>query len=130
MTQSFVVPKPLWAAFVQTLSERATGRPVRVQVESLSLGDQELAEREPLLEIDFETKGSSEGALLISLGSNSVEETHVVKSPRTMAVGLNEGSFAEWLAIEEEDGTKTIITFEHQLKLNVGTPEGPQFVSL
>lgn len=123
MTQSLVIPKDLWPSLLSTITSRAEGRPVRIEVESMELGDQELADREPLRELDFETKGSAAGSLLISLGSEAEENVHVVKAPKTLVIGVNEGAFVEWLAIEEEEGSKTIIYFEHQLKLDVGAPD-------
>ena len=70
MIDSLEIPKQNWANFLQLLNRQALDRSVRLEVINRELGDQEMATMLPLREIDFETKGSARGALLVTVGSD------------------------------------------------------------
>ncbi|HEX9104539.1 MAG TPA: DUF5335 family protein [Polyangia bacterium] len=112
MTRTVDILPERWTSFLQTINRVAGGRPVRLEVARRELGDQELADFLPLLEIDFPTKGSERGELVISVGSDRGELTHVIARPTAMAVGLNDANEPEWLAIDEHGDATTIIHFE------------------
>lgn len=113
MTRIIDIPKERWSSFIETIHRLADGRPVRLEVARRELGDQQMAELQPLTDIDFETKGSARGALVVSVGSDRGELTHLIAKPTRIAVGLNDVGEPQWVAIDEADGGTTIVHFEH-----------------
>jgi hypothetical protein len=112
MLRTVEVPRERWLEFLQVIQEMALGRPIRLEVASRELGDQDMAERLPLLALALETKGSARGDLIIAVGSDRGELTHVIEQPKRMAVGLNESNEPQWLALDEAGEAATIIHFE------------------
>lgn len=112
MTRTIEIAKEGWPSVLKMFNKLADGLPVRVEVARRELGDQEMGELLPLRDIDFETKGSERGAIVVAVGSDRGELTHLVKQPVSMAIGLNEANEPQFLAIEEEGGATTIVHFE------------------
>jgi hypothetical protein len=112
MTRIIDIPNDRWTSFVETISRLADGRAVRLEVANRELGDQDMAELQPLIGIDFDTKGSERGAVVVSVGSDRGELTHVVAKPTRIAVAINEVSEPQSVAIEDADGGTTIVHFE------------------
>jgi len=113
MTRTVEIPQDRWTAFLKMLNRLADGRPVRLEVARRELGDQEMGNLLPLVDVDFETKGSDRGALIIAVGSDRGELAHVIEKPRRMAIGLNDMNEPQWLAIDEQGEGTTIVHFEH-----------------
>jgi len=113
MTRTVEIPQDRWTAFLKMLNRLANGRPISLEVARRELGDQEMGNLLPLVDVDFETKGSDRGALIISVGSDRGELTHVIEKPRRMAIGLNDLNEPQWLAIDEQGEGTTIVHFEH-----------------
>src|ERR1700694_20084 len=109
MIEGMEVPKENWPKFLAMLNRLALDRPVRVEVVQRELGDQEMGALLPLREIDFETKGSARGKLIITVGSDRGELVHIVEVPTRFYVGINEAGVLEWLSIEEASLGKTIV---------------------
>jgi len=118
------IPKENWTSFINTLNRHALERPVRLEVAQRELGDQEMANLQPLRGMDFETKGSARGAFLVSVGSDEEELTHRIDNPKRLYVGQNEAAEMEWLAIDEEPIGTTFIYFEHLPALPEEVTEG------
>jgi hypothetical protein len=112
MTRTVEIPSGKWQSFLKMLNRLAGGRPVRVEVARRELGDQQLADRLPLRDIDLETKGSEAGRLTITVGSERGALTHLVDRPVHIAIGLNESGEPQWLAIDESSEGTTILHFE------------------
>jgi hypothetical protein len=112
MIEGMEVPKENWPKFLAMLNRLALDRPVRVEVVQRELGDQEMGELLPLRELDFETKGSARGKLIIAVGSDRGELVHLIEAPTRFFVGINEAGVLEWLSIEEAPLGKTIVHFE------------------
>ena len=112
MTRTVDIPVERWPSFLATLNRLAGGRPVRLEVARRELGDQDMATRLPLQEIDFEPRGSERGDLVITVGSERGELTHLIARPTHLAVGLNERDEPQWLAIDESGQGTTIVHFE------------------
>jgi hypothetical protein len=113
MTRTVEIPQDRWTAFLKMLNRLADGRPIRLEVARRELGDQEMGRLLPLVDVDFETKGSDRGALIIAVGRDRGELTHVIEKPRRMAIGLNDVNEPQWLAIDEQGEGTTIVHFEH-----------------
>ena len=112
MVRTIEIPQERWPSFLKMLNRMADGRPVRIEVARRDLGDQEMGDRLPLLDVDFETKGSDRGDLVIAVGSDRGELTHLIEKPTRMAVALNDDNEPQWLAIDEHGEGTTIIHFE------------------
>jgi hypothetical protein len=113
MTRTVEIPQDRWTAFLKMLNRLADGRPVRLEVARREVGDQEMGNLLPLVGVDFETKGSDRGALIIAVGSDRGELTHLIEKPRRLAIGLNDMNEPEWLAIDEQGEGTTVVHFEH-----------------
>ena len=113
MTRTVEIPQDRWTAFLKMLNRLADDRPVRLEVARRELGDQEMGNLLPLVDVDFETKGSDRGALIIAVGSDRGELTHLIGRPTRMAIGLNDANEPQWLAIDEQGEGTTIVHFEH-----------------
>ena len=110
---SIEVPKQNWASFLLALNRLAQDRPVRLEVINRELGDQEMVEKLPLIGIDFETKGSERGDLLVTVLSDDGPLTHRMEKPTRLFIAHNEtGELMQTLAVLEADGGETIIYFE------------------
>ena len=112
MIRTVEIPVERWSSFVQMLGRMAAGRPVRLEVARREIGDQELGDKVPLRDMRVESKGSERGDLIIIVGSDGEELTHLIERPKRMAVGLGETGEPQWLAVEEQDEGTTIVFFE------------------
>ncbi|HXN41149.1 MAG TPA: DUF5335 family protein [Myxococcaceae bacterium] len=118
------IPKQNWVTFLRTLNQLAQSRPVRLEVINRELGDQEMVNKEPLREIDFETKGTARGALIVAVGDDSEPLFHRIDVPTRLFIAHNElGTLLETLAIQDSMGGETIIYFEELPALPEQIPE-------
>lgn len=101
-----------WPSYLKMLERMVDGRLVRLEVARRELGDQEMGRRLPLVDFDLEEKGSERGRILITVGSERGELTHLIARPTHLAVGLNERDEPQWLAIDESGQGTTIVHFE------------------
>lgn len=125
MTRTVEIPQERWPAFLEMLNRLADGRPVRLEVARRDLGDQEMGNLLPLIDLDFETKGSERGDLVIAVGGDRGELTHVIEKPTRMALGLSDANAPQWLAIDEHGEGTTIIYFERLPALEQGFAAAP-----
>ncbi|HME91124.1 MAG TPA: DUF5335 family protein [Myxococcaceae bacterium] len=110
---SIEVPKQGWGSFLVALNRLAQDRPVRLEVISRELGDQEMADKLPLIGIDFETKGSERGDLLVTVLSDDGPLTHRIEKPTQFFLAHNEtGELLQTVAVLDASGGETIIYFE------------------
>ena len=110
---SIEVPKQNWASFLQALNRIVQDRPVRLEVINRELGDQEMVEKLPLIGIDFETKGTERGDLLVTVMSDDGPLTHRIEKPTQFFIAHDEaGELLQTLAVLDASGGKTIIYFE------------------
>jgi hypothetical protein len=109
MIRTVEISQERWPSFVETINKLADGRPVRLEVAHRELGDQEMEELLPLVDFDFETKGSEKGRVMIAVSSGNGELNHLIEEPLRIAVGLNEGGAVEWIAIDEPGEATTIV---------------------
>jgi hypothetical protein len=72
-----------------------------------------MADKQPLREIDFETKGTARGSLIVAVGTDSEPLFHKIDLPTRLFIAHNElGTLLETLAIQDAAGGETIIYFE------------------
>ena len=106
------IPQHEWARYFAGIARKDRTLWVRVESITSDTGDQSLADRLPLVDISFETKGADSGAVQIILGRDGDEITHRILQPSRVFVELDETSGdLECLEIGEEAG-KTLVFFE------------------
>jgi Family of unknown function (DUF5335) len=104
------IPKDKWTEFLNDFSKRRFGWGTKVEVLDKSVGDQMLSEGLVLNGVTFEDK-SGNFNIEISLGEDvEKHQTHTVLNPVKMAYLSENDSHVGVLEIEEENGTKTLIS--------------------
>ena len=110
---SIEVPKQNWASFLQVLNRMAQDRLVSLEVLNRELGDEEMASKLPLEAIDFETKGSDRGDILVTVLSDDGPLTHRIEKPTQFFVAHNDaGDLLQTVAVLDAAGGETIVHFE------------------
>jgi hypothetical protein len=109
------VPREVWSDYLTLLSSITQAQCVRIEAGSMELGEQQLAQRLPLVDISFEEKGSGKGTVEVTVGRPGEEITHRILHPDHIYADESESGELECLAIEDEERTKTLIFFEPSL---------------
>ena len=99
-----------WPAFADQFSQDNLGRPVGVEIASPALGDERLAEKTPLVAIDFDPQG--QGTILVTVGQGETTMTHTIPVPETVWLRSAPGGKALALEIMAADQSMTILRFE------------------
>jgi hypothetical protein len=123
MRQTIEIPKEGWTSYLDALNRRAAGHPVRVELEDVEVGSQEVARLLPLQEIGFEARGSARGSIDIRVGFDSGELLHRVARPARVFVEQDEDGELLCMEIESEDGAKTLVWSEHLPELTSSASE-------
>ena len=117
------IKKENWADFFDTLSKRRYEWKTKIEVLGCEMGDQMLTEGLPLNGITVETNGDL-ATIDISVGEDTeFHQTHNIKNPTRIAFLAAADSYRDVIDIEEEDGTKTLITFIEPMSIIVGYSE-------
>ena len=120
---NFEIKRDRWTEFLDTLSKRRFEWTARVEVLSGAMGDQVLTEGLPLNGITVETT-DGRTSITISVGENvEFHQTHSIKNPTRVAFLDSEDDYRDVIDIEEEDGTKTLITFIKPRSVTAGFTE-------
>jgi hypothetical protein len=102
-----------WREYLDGFGKRNGGRAAHVEVISIDLGAQELAEKLPLEGVTFEDKGSLAPSVEILLGTTATRHlTHTLTGVQRIVPKVGADGREDALEIESADGTKTIILFE------------------
>lgn len=116
------IKKENWADFFETLSKRRYEWKTRIEILAGEMGDQVLTEGSPLNGITVETRDDTT-TIDISVGqSTESHQTHNIKNPTRIAF-LGGADYRDVIDIEEEDGTKTLITFIEPMGIVFGYTE-------
>jgi hypothetical protein len=99
-----------WLAFADKFSRENQGRPVGVEIVSQALGDESMAERIPLIAIDFDPQG--QGTVLITVGQGEETMTHTIPAPETVWLRNDPDGRALALEIIAGNQIKAILRFE------------------
>ena len=117
---NYEIKKENWGDFFDTLTKRRFEWKTRVEVIGSEMGDQVLTEGLPLNGITLEPKGELT-MIDISVGEKPAShQTHSVRNPTRIAFLPAADKHADVIDIEEEDGTKTLITFIEPRGIGVG----------
>ena len=109
----FIEPEQ-WQSFLEEFTKRNQMRATRLEVVG-EIGAQEEEDYLPLIGVSFEAKGSEAGSVAVILGSETSKDArridHLIPHVNRIAplVGLH--GFEEGLGFEDQEGTKTILTF-------------------
>lgn len=106
------IPRQAWSDYLNLLSGMTRSQWVRIEADSLDIGEQTLAQRLPLIQISFVEKGSDQGAIEVTVGRPGEEITHRIFHPDRIYADESESGELECLDIEDEERTKTLIFFE------------------
>jgi hypothetical protein len=112
-----------WADFFDTLGKRRYEWTTKIEVLGKEMGDQVLTDGLPLNGITVETKGDFT-SIDISVGENTEShQTHNIKNPSRVAFLAAADNHGDVIDIEEEDGTKTLITLIEPMSILIGYME-------
>ena len=99
-----------WPAFTDQFSRNNQGRPVGVEIVGQALGGEWMAEKAPLVAIDFDHQG--QGTFLITVGQGERTMTHPITVPETVWLRSDQDDKASALEIIAGDRSQTILRFE------------------
>lgn len=120
---NYEIKRENWADFFESLSKRRYEWKTRIEVLNPEIGDQTLAEGLPLNGVTVETKGDRV-TIDVSVGkSTDAHQTHNIKNPSRVAFLAAADKHQDVIDIEEEDGTKTLISFIEPMGILIGYME-------
>lgn len=105
--------KPEWREFFDRLSQALSGEPAEVEVASLDLGDQIVAEWIPLQGITYDTADD-----LLDVSFDRL--THLIRHPRDIIVEEGPGGVSS-VAIALRDGSRQVIRLKQPVMLRATT---------
>ncbi len=100
-----------WIRYFDDFSKHHEGWIVVWEVLGSDLGDQEKTTRLPLVGISADVKGRRP-AIAVTVG-NGVHDTQLIEKPKHVWVAEAEQPGHEAIEVESEDGTVTLVTFNH-----------------
>jgi hypothetical protein len=106
------IPREVWSDYLTLLSGITRSQWVRIEAASTDIGEQPLAQRLPLIDINLVEKGSGRDAIEITVGRPGEEITHRIFHPDHLYADESESGELECLDIEDAERTKTLIFFE------------------
>jgi Family of unknown function (DUF5335) len=109
MAMQLTVPRAEWTAFFNRMSKSLLGQSAEIEVASLNLGDQIVAEWIPMLGITYDAKND-----LLDVALDRFD--HLIRHPREILVQEVPGGIAS-IAVVDGDGTKQIVRLKTPLML-------------
>lgn len=103
------IPEAQWGEFLRRMTREYEDRPIRIEVENLTLGQQEMGDHLILQEFQWETAGSGRGQMEISVEGPF---SHRVAEPVRMWAAESEDGRVSSIEIEDAQKTRTRIYFE------------------
>lgn len=107
------IPRTEWIKFFDEFSKQHQGWVVTVEVISPEFGDQEEADRLPLVGISADVKDGENRIEIMVGGRPEAHLTRIIDGPKRVWVKQAEEEAHEAVEVEAEDGTKTILQFRH-----------------
>lgn len=112
MAMMHSVPKDLWTSYFRAVSDAAAGAWVEVEVASLDLGDQVVAEWLPLVGVTYD---SQDDLIDVALGGPG-HLNHLIRHPREVEITEDPGGLRS-IAVTDRDGAVQILTLKEPLRL-------------
>jgi Family of unknown function (DUF5335) len=113
MAQLLSVPRSEWRWFFDRMSKALLGKRAEIEVASLDLGDQIVAEWLPLLGITYD---SHNDLLDVSLDQVNNLMSHLIRHPREIVVEEGEAGL-ESVAVVDQEGVRRVIRLKDPLML-------------
>ena len=104
-----VIPKTEWRSFFDRVSKVLLGKRAEIEVATLDLGDQVVAEWLPMLGITYDSKDDLLDVALDRL-------THLIRRPREIVVEEGETGLTS-VAVVDADGARQIVNLKDPLLL-------------
>ena len=117
---TFLLPKQAWKSYFEAMSDVLIGKWAEVEVATLDLGDQIVAERLPLLGITYDTK---DDLVDVSLGGEN-QLNHLIRHPSQIEI-VEDSDGLRSIAITSGDGTVQVLRLSDPLRLPRATPGSP-----
>jgi len=112
MSQLLSVPQSEWRPFFDRMSKALLGKWAEIEVASLDLGDQIVAEWVPMLGITYDSRGD-----LLDVALDRAN--HLIRHPREILVQEAQSGLAS-VAVIDEDGARQIVRLKEPLMLPPG----------
>jgi hypothetical protein len=109
MTRLVNVPQSEWQGFFDRMSKALLGKWAEIEVASLPLGDQIIAEWIPLLGITYDTK---DDLLDVALDRSN----HLIRHPREIVVEETDGRLVG-VAVVDGEGERQVVRLKEPLAL-------------
>ncbi|GAP62524.1 hypothetical protein ARMA_0947 [Ardenticatena maritima] len=106
------LPREEWTTVLARLSEENAGRPVDVRVVNTDVGDQALAEDEPLVAIDADLEDGIDDAIIITVGRDDDIFGHTVNDPVNIWLRYDDEGRLLDIDIESREEGRTLIEFK------------------
>jgi uncharacterized protein DUF5335 len=103
------IPKSEWREFFDRISRALAGRWAEIEVSSLDLGDQVLAEWVPLVGVTYDSQDD-----LLDVALSSID--HLIRHPRDIVVDETPRGVTS-IAVVDADGARQVITLKEPLTL-------------
>ena len=104
-----------WKSFLEGFTRRNQFRATRLEVVGVE-GAQEEEQHLPFIGVTFEPKGSAARSVEIVLGGETVKDErhveHLIEKIQRIAPLIGPDGLEGGLGLEDQEGTKTILTFE------------------
>ena len=111
--QTREIPREQWIKFFDDFSKNHEGWIVTLEVLGPDIGDQEEADRLPLVGVSADVKAHENRIEIIVGGRPDVDVTHFIERPKHIWVKEPRMSGDEVIEVESEDGIKTLLNFHH-----------------
>jgi hypothetical protein len=109
MTQLLTVPRSEWATLFSRMSQALLGKRAEIEVASLELGDQIVAEWIPILGITYDSKND-----LLDVALDRMD--HLIRHPREVVVDQGATGVSS-IAVVDADGTRQIVKLKDPMML-------------
>lgn len=110
-----------WNEYLNGFSKRHELRPARVEIVGEEIGAQEGGQHLPLAGVSFESKGSGAGDVIVNFAGQTAADsrhlTHRVSAATRISPLAGENDLEEGLVIENAEGERVILVFEHPMQL-------------
>lgn len=113
MAELVNVPRSEWKTFFDHFADALLGKWVEIEVASLDLGDQIIAERIPLFGITYDTRND-----LLDVGLDRMN--HLIRHPREILVEQGQAGLTS-VAVIDGDGARQVIRLKEPLMLTGAT---------
>ena len=110
------LPQTEWKGFFDSMSDALLGRSVEIEVASLELGDQIVADRIPMIGITYDSHDD-----MLDIGLDRIN--HLIRHPRQILVEEGSTGLLSVAVVDGED-TRQVIRLKDPLKLSAAGSAG------